>query len=733
MTDPLIPGAARDGRRFATPPLLQMEATECGAASLGIILAHYGRWVPLEELRVACGVSRDGSKASGVLRAARAYGLHAKGYKRDLADVSDLRLPLVVFWNFNHFLVVEGIDRRRGTVFLNDPAQGHRTVSMAEFDDAFTGVCLAFAPGPEFQPGGAGPAIGRNVKKRIRGLGGPLTYVGLVALAATVPAMVVPVFTGIFVDHVLLRQSTDWLMPLLIGMGVTALGRGLIAWLLQVHLARIEIDLSLTTSRAFLWHVLRLPIEFFFQRRAGDLTVRVNGNDRVASLIAQQLAPTLIGLVSMAILGLAMLSYDWLMTVALVALTASSGLALLAASRSRETVGRTLLKHEGQMQASVMAGVQMIDTLKSSGLENEFFSRLGGVLANYLNTVQAMMRQTELLNAVPRVTTGLATALVLAIGGWRVMEGVLTIGGVVAFQSLAGSFLQPLAGLVRLGGDLQTAKGDLARLEDVQAYALDPRAADEASLLDAPPDQGGLSGAILFRDVVFGYARHGAPLLDGFSLTVRPGERVALVGASGSGKSTLGRLACGLYQPWSGDILFDDKPLSRIPPRLFHRSVAMVDQDISLFEGSLRDNLSLWNPALGEDRILRALRDAEMLDDIQSRPRRWECHVAENGANFSGGQRQRLEIARALAGDPSILVLDEATSALDPQVEAAIDLNLRRRGCTCLIIAHRLSTIRDCDQIIVLDKGRIVERGTHEELVASRGAYLRLIESEAAP
>lgn len=730
--DPLIPGTPRNGRRVATPPLLQMEATECGAASLGIILAHYGRWVPLEELRVACGVSRDGSKASGVLRAARSYGLLAKGFKRELEDFSDLRFPMVVFWNFNHFVVIEGLDRRRGKVFLNDPAQGHRTVSLAEFDDAFTGVCLAFSPGPEFRQGGDGPAIGRNVKKRVRGLGGPLAYVALVALAAIVPAMVVPVFTGIFVDDVLLRQNTDWLMPLLIGMGITALGRGLISWLLQVHLARIEIDLSLTTSRAFLWHVLRLPVEFFFQRRAGDLTMRVNGNDRVASLIAQQLVPTLIGLVSMAILAIVMLTYDWLMTLALVVLTGSSGLALLAASRSRETVGRTLLKHEGQMQASVMAGVQMIDTLKSSGLESEFFSRLGGVLANYLNTVQAMMRQTELLNAVPRLTTGLATALVLAIGGWRVMEGALTIGGVVAFQSLAGSFLQPLAGLVRLGGDLQSAKGDLARLEDVQGYAMDPRAADQTALLDAAADQGPLSGVIEFRDVVFGYGRHGAPLLDGFSLTVRPGQRVALVGASGSGKSTLGRLACGLYRPWSGDILYDGGPLSRIPPRVFSRSVAMVDQDIALFEGSLRDNLTLWNPALGEDRILRALRDAEMLDDIQARPGRWECYVAENGANFSGGQRQRLEIARALTGDPSILVLDEATSALDPLVEAAIDRNLRRRGCTCLIIAHRLSTIRDCDQIIVLEKGRMVERGTHDELVAAGGAYLRLIETETA-
>jgi len=490
--------------------------------------------------------------------------------------------------------------------------------------------------------------------------------------------------------------------------------------------------MSLTGSATFLWHVLRLPIEFFSQRHSGDICDRVSANDRVAKLLAGQLAVNLVGSLTVVLYAAVMIGYDPTLTLVAVCLAGLNLGALRLVSRAREETSRKLLKYQGQLAATSVVGITMIETLKASGGEADFLANWSGAQANHLNAQQTLTVWSTVLNVVPPLLSGLGNAIILGLGGLKVMDGAMTIGGVVAFQSLYESFSQPIAGLVNLGGDLQTIKGDLARLGDVMRYEPDPRAGDigpDPATIRAEP-RPKLSGGLELRDVVFGYNVAEPPLIDGITLAIRPGRRVALVGGSGSGKSTLAKLVTGLHRPWSGEILFDGVPMDAIPRAVLTQSLAAVDQEIFLFEGTVLENVTLWDPTARESDVAAALRDAELLDVIDARPGRLRAQVAEGGGNFSGGQRQRMEIARALAGDPTILVMDEATSALDALVEKRIDDNIRRRGCTCLIVAHRLSTVRDADEIIVLETGRVVQRGTHEEMVGQDGPYQRLIRSE---
>jgi NHLM bacteriocin system ABC transporter peptidase/ATP-binding protein len=723
---PNLPG--RGGRR-RTPTLLQMEATECGAVALAMVLAHFGHAVPLAEMREACGVSRDGSKAAGILRAARRYGLEAKGYRRDAGGLAAMPFPMILFWNNNHFVVLEGFSRRGGRYHINDPALGPRSVPRAEFEAAYSGICLVFRPTPALRPRAAPRGVTGTLRARLRLAEGAFLALCLVVVAAILPGLLMPVFSKVFVDSVLLAGFDDWVRPLLLGMAVTAVLRGFLSWLQNTLLARIALQVSLASSTAFVWHLLRLPVGFFAQRRTGDLAARVNANDRVAGLLAGELAASLIGLVSMAFFFAVMLGFHAGLALVVLAAAVLNLLALAAVSRAREDGGRLLLKEEAMLRATTAAGIQLVEPLKAGGLEPDFFARWAGVQANYLQTRQRLDVLTATVTVVPTLTAALTTAAVIGYGGWLALQGAITVGGVVAFQSLAASFLAPTRSLVRLGSDLQTIRGDVARIDDVLGEAPAARLADTARALGtgAPPRPRGL---VELRGVTFGYHRHEKPLLEGLDLTIPPGSRVALVGGSGSGKSTIGRLICGVAEPWAGEVRLDGVPLGALGHQGLAVSLAWVDQEVFLFEGTVRDNVSLWDPTLPERALVRALDDAQILDVVQARPGGLDARLAENGADLSGGQRQRLEIARALAGEPAVVVLDEATSALDPVTEQRIDQALRRRGCTCVIIAHRLSTIRDCDEIIVLQRGRIVERGTHEALLEAGGAYARLIRAE---
>jgi ATP-binding cassette, subfamily C, bacterial len=712
--------------RCRTPTVLQMEAVECGAAALGIVLGYYGRVVPLETLRTECGVSRDGSKATNVLRAARNYGLVAKGFKKELEEFGTVRLPAILFWNFNHFLVVDGYDRK--WVFLNDPETGPRKVTWAEFDRAFTGVVLVCEPGPEFKPGGRPPSMVSALRRRLAGSEDGLWFLIFITAALVLPGLVVPTFTKIFVDNVLIGAMHDWVRPLVLGMIVALLIQGGLVYLQQLCLQRMEIKLSIVNSGKFFMHVLKLPVTFFQQRFAGEIGGRVELNDRVAQLLSGQLATNAVGLFLMLFYAFVMFQYDVVLTFVSIAIAAANLVVLKVISRRRRDMNLRLMQEQGKLVGATMAGLQIIETLKAGGTETHFFARWSGYQAKALNAMQSMGVTTQLLSVVPMTLAAVNTAIILGVGGLRVIDGYLSIGSLVAYQALMASFIRPVNELVSLGGALQEIEGGLTRLDDVLNNPADERADVEVSAREKGRKMPvKLSGRLELRNVTFGYSPLEAPLIENFNLVLNPGERVAFVGPTGCGKSTISKLICGTYRPWSGEILFDGIPRDELPKHVITNSFAVVDQEIFLFEGPVRQNLTLWDATVPEQNILSACKDACIHEVIAARHNGYESLVLEGGRNFSGGQRQRLEIARALVNNPTVVLLDEATSALDPNTERQIDGNFRRRGCACVIIAHRLSTIRDCDQIVVLRDGKVEQAGTHDELVKQGGLYADLI------
>jgi NHLM bacteriocin system ABC transporter peptidase/ATP-binding protein len=715
------------GVRAHVPSILQMEAVECGAASLAMVLAYYGKWVTLEELRRACGVSRDGSNAANLLRAARSYGLECKGYRKEPSELKELRFPVIGFWNFNHFLVIEGFDG--GLAHLADPATGPRAVTAQEFDESFTGVVLTFEPGPDFKPGGSKPSLRPAIEKRLLPSKEALTYVVIAGLALVVPGLVIPTFSRIFVDDYLVHGMTDWIRPLLLGMLATAAMRGGLTWLQKHYLNRLETKLSVAGSGKFLWHVLRLPVDFYTQRFSGDIAARVAINKRLAHVMASDMANAAVDLVMVVFYAILMLTISVPLTLIGLAALAANVQAARAIQRKRIDGSRRLVREQGKLMGVSMGGLQAIETLKASGAESDFFATWAGHQAKLVSYEQQLQEVTLPFMQAPVLIQSLTTAAILIAGGLLVMDGQLTLGLLTAFQSLMASFIEPVNRGVALMGTLQEVEGDVTRLDDVMAYPVDP--ATEGERADAPPPTDGsapakLSGLVELKGVTFGYSRLADPLITDFSLKLKPGSRVALVGPSGCGKSTVSKVVTGLYAPWEGEILFDGIRRQDLPRAVLANSVALVDQDISLFEGSVRDNLTLWDSTVTEEQLVRACKDACIHNDIVSRPGGYDSLLEEGGVNLSGGQRQRLEIARALVLEPRVLVLDEATSALDTVTEKLIDENLRRRGCTCIIIAHRLSTVRDADEIIVLELGKVVQRGTHDKLKSEEGRYATL-------
>lgn len=713
-------------KRAKVPTVLQMEGVECGAASLAMILAYFGKYIPLEELRVNCGVSRDGSKASNILKAARKYNLGAKGYRKELESLKEMPMPVIVHWNFNHFLVLEGF--HKGKVFLNDPASGRRVVTEEELSQSFTGVTMAFVPTPHFQKDRKKPSLITALKKRLKGSETALIFIILIGLALVIPGLVVPVFSRVFVDDILLGGKDSWVIPLLLGMGATAALRGILTWMQKYYLLKLEAKIAITTSSRFLWHILRLPAEFFAQRSAGDITSRVQSNDNVAKLMSGRLAAAALNFAMIIFYLALMLLYNVILALIGLVIAGINVLCLKLVAAKRVDLNQRLLKDQGKLIGTGMAGLQIIETLKATGAESDFFAKWSGYQAKALNSEQELGVSSQFLTAFPTFLAGINNTIVLVLGGLLILEGQMTIGMLVAFQSLMASFMGPVTEIVGLGAELQEVEGEMNRLDDVLKYPVRQKVEGEPG--ETTPYNGEkLEGFVELQGVTFGYSSLEPPLIEDFSLTLRPGSRVALVGGSGSGKSTVAKIIAGIYRPWSGEILFDGRTRSAFPRAVIHNSLAMVDQEINMFQGTVRDNITLWDETISEFEMIRAAKGACIHDDITVRPGGYDHPVEEGGKNFSGGQRQRLEIARALAQNPTIIILDEATSALDPLTEKRVDENIRRRGCTCIIVAHRLSTIRDCDEIIVLEKGKIVERGTHEELKERAGVYVKLIQT----
>jgi NHLM bacteriocin system ABC transporter peptidase/ATP-binding protein len=714
-------------KRVKTPTLLQMEAVECGAASLGIVLGYYGRIVPLEELRQECGVSRDGSKANNVLKAARRYGLVAKGFKYDnLEKLYELKLPVVLFWNMNHFLVLEGF--KGNTVFLNDPAQGPRKITLEELDSSYSGVVLTFETSPEFKKGGTKPSIWNGLKSRLADDSLALNYVMLTGLFLVIPGLVVPTFSRIFIDDYLVANREFMIKPLLWAMAFAAIINAVLTYLQQYYLLRLETKLALKHSSNFFNHILRLPVAYFVQRFAGEIGSRVAINDRVANMIAARLSTTVIDALLVVFYAGLMLLYDVPLTIVVVLIAGLNLGVVRLVQRVRIDASRRTLQDKGKLMGTAMNGLQMIETLKATGSENEFFSRWAGYQAKSLRGEQLLGTLSETTSVVPTVVGTFATMAVYVFGGFKVMNGELTVGMLVAYQTLQQSFSRPLGNIVNFSGQLQELEGDMNRLDDVLRYPKDTQY-DREEYEKKRPQTGKvkLTGRVELRGVTFGYSPLDPPLIDDFNLVIEPGQRVALVGGSGSGKSTVAKLVSGLYRPWKGEVLFDDTPREKLPRALVTNSVGVVDQEVFLFGGTISENITMWDATIPAPRVVTAAQDGAVADVIEARQGGYDAVLAEGGANLSGGQRQRLEIARAMVMEPTIIILDEATSALDPTTESMIDDSLRRRGCTCIVIAHRLSTIRDADQILVMQRGKVVQRGTHEEMKEIEGPYRDLI------
>ena len=726
-------------RRVRTPTVLQMEATECGAASLAMILAYFGRRVPLEELRVECRVSRDGSNALYIKKAAEKYGVPGKGFQMTTEQLRGLRPPFIVFWELNHFLVVEGLARDR--VYLNDPASGRRTVSLEEFTESYAGIVFRFEPAPTFQKGGLKPSTWRAISRRIGGAYAAVVFAVMTGVALMAAELVTATFSPLFVDQILVAQRWQWIRPLLLVMGLTLLFRVLVGSMQLAGLLRLKKLLAARHSARFVWHVLRLPTPFYQQRYAGDIAGRVDGNSAVADLVSGPLATTVVGLLMVVVYGAVMFAFDPLLAAVGVVLGALNMVGIAAAQRVLADENIKVSHFGGLLAGSMMHAVQIIETLKAGASEHEALVRLTGNQARVTNASQRVTVVAGFLVVLPPFLSLVTTAAVLGLGGGHVIDGIMSVGALVAFQTLLAQFNRPFSDLVGLGSSVQTLQAELTRLDDVEQHPVDPvfdpaRAAPALTLAAAPAPTSPprrdpprrLSGRLEFRDVTFGFNRTiDEPLIKRLSLTIRPGSRVALVGSSGSGKSTIGRLAAGLLRPWEGEILYDGFPIDLIPRDVFTDQVGMVDDQTLLFSGTIRDNLTLWDDTVAEREVTRAAMDAGIHREIVRLRNGYAARLSEGGRNLSGGQRQRIELGRALVKNPALLILDEATSALDPVTEALVDDNLRRRGCTCLIIAHRLSTIRDCEEIIVLRQGKVIERGTHDELMAdASGFYAQL-------
>lgn len=721
IKSPITKGVAK------VPVVMQMEALECGAASLAMILAYYGKWIPLEQVRLDCGVSRDGSNAKNILRAARSYGLSAKGYRYEPEVLKkEGRFPCIIHWNFNHFVVLNGF--RGNKAVLNDPAKGTYTVPMSTFDESFTGICLILEPNENFIPEGKPQSMLAYAKKRLVGAGAAIVFVILTAVITSLLGIITPAFSRIFLDRLLTGENPNWLMPFTLALAGISVVQLVVAWIQAVYSLRINGKLAMVGNTTFMWKVLRMPMEFFSQRMAGDIQSRQSSNAMIAGQLVNTFAPLALNAVMMSFYLIVMLRYSVILTLIGLASVLVNLILSSIISKKRINITRVQMRDAGKLAGTTVAGIEMIETIKASGAENGFFEKWAGYQASVNTNMVRFQRMNQLLGLLPTLVSSLCDTAVLMTGVFLAMKGEFTVGMIMAFQGFLSSFISPATTLISAGQTLQEMRTDMERIEDVMKYPTDVTFENSDDSENIEYDK--LSGNIEIKNVTFGYSRLAEPLIKNFSMSLKSGSRVAFVGPSGCGKSTVSKLISGLYKPWSGEILFDGKPMSKIDRSVFTGSLAVVDQDIILFEDTIANNIKMWDNSIEDFEMIMAARDAQLHEDIMQREGGYQYKLTEGGKDFSGGQRQRMEIARVLAQDPTIIILDEATSALDAKTEYDVVKSIKDRGITCIVVAHRLSTIRDCDEIIVMDQGNVVERGTHEELMKNGGAYTQLVSNE---
>lgn len=704
------------------PVVMQQEAVECGAASLTMILAFYRKWLPLEVIRSDCGVSRDGSSAKNIVLVARKYGLSAQGFRYEPEELRDVKMPCVIHWNFNHFVVLCGMTR--GYAVINDPARGCVKVPLQEFDKSFTGIVIVFAPTKDFVPGGRPPSVWEFAKERLHGTVPAFVFIISTSLLASILGVMAPVFARVFMDNLLTNKNPEWFMPFIyLFAGLIIIQTILTALQSNINL-KITGKFAIISNGTFMWQVLRLPVDFFASRFAGDISARQSSNEGISAALIGRLAPLLINVVMVVFYLVVMLEYSAILTLLGIS-SAFFNIAITSLiSKKRLNISRMQMRDSGKLAADTISGIEMIETIKSAGAEAGFFEKWAGHHASVNTATVNGAKINGYLGNLPVLLTQISNIAVLGVGAYIIMHGDFTVGMLLAFQGFLGSFMTPVNAILGVRQEITEMRTTMERVQDVMNYEQDV-CYDGNDAKDKEYTK--LSGKVELRNITFGYNQLSKPLLENFSLSLKTGSKVAIVGGSGCGKSTVAKLAAGLYKPWSGDILFDDKRMEEIPREVFTSSVAVVDQDITLFEDSINANIKMWDNTIEDFEVILAARDAQIHQMILNREEGYNHQIAEGGKNFSGGERQRIEIARALSADPTIAILDEATSALDAKTEYELINAIKNRGITCIIIAHRLSTIRDCDEIIVLDRGTVVERGTHDELYAKNGKYKDLV------
>lgn len=707
-----------------TPTIYQMEATECGAASLSMIFAYYGKHMPLEKMRIETGVSRDGCNAKNIMRAGKKYGFEVKGFRKSLDNLLKLTPPCIIHWNFNHFVVYEG--QKGKNYYINDPAMGRRKLTYEELDDAFTGIVLTFEKKKEFRKSKKERTLFSFIKTRLKGQYSSIMALIGIGLLLVFPGMVIPVFSQVFIDDILLGGNTDWMTAFLAIMAFTMLFQAVLTLYRSLLLLKLQNKMSMISAHKFLYHMFRLPMNFFDQRYADDLAERVENNNNVSNFLAGDLAETMLNIFVACFYLILMLSYSPLLTLIGIAGIAINMTLVKASSKVIANSTMKMQQDQGKLVGAVFAGLNITSTLKAAGAENEYISRILGYYAKTIRMEQKLGSVQQYLNAIPEVFNGGADILVLMMGGILVIKGNMTAGMLIAYTSLLGSFVAPVNKLVEFIQKIQTLKADMNRVEDIMRYEEDEKFRTKAKNITMTEK---LSGDVELEGISFGYSILEKPLVEDFHFHLPSGSSIAFVGASGCGKSTVSKIVSGLYIPWSGEIYMDNMPVRDIPKEILSSSVSTVSQNITLFSGTIRDNLTMWNKSILEEDMIQAAKDACIHDIITKKPGAYEYVLTEGGDNMSGGQRQRLEIARALVTNPTVLIMDEATSALDPLVEKQIMDNIKRRGCTCVIVAHRLSAIRDCDEIIVMEHGKIVQRGSHEQLMSQPGHYQKLVQT----
>ena len=709
------------------PVVMQMEMLECGAASLTMVLAYYDKWIPLEQVREDCSVSRDGSNAKNILIAARNYGLTAKAYRYDPERLKEVgKFPMIVHWEFNHFIVLKGFKGNK--VYVNDPARGDVVMTYDQFDEGYTGICLMFEPGENFEPSGTKKSVLAFAKSRLKGASVAIAFVSITTFISSVIGIILAGFSRVFMDRLLTGNDPDWLLPFIIGLSGVVIVQIISSCINAIYSYKIDGKMAIVGNMTFMWKVLRLPMKFFSQRLAGDIQQRQASNASIAGTLVNTVSPLILQTFMLVFYLVVMIRYSLLLTlVGLVSLVGQIFVSRIISAK-RVNITRVMMRDSGKLAAATVSGIEMIETIKASGAENGYFEKWSGYQASVNTQNVRFMRINSYLGLIPPVLSALAGNAVLILGVYLCMRGEFSVGMVMAFQGFLEAFMQPAEQLIDAGQQVQELRTEMERVEDVMKYPVDVEYAD--SEIDEDADYDKLSGTVELKNITFGYSRLAPPLIENFSMKLETGSRVAFVGSSGCGKSTLAKLISGLYQPWEGEILFDGKHINEIDKSVFTGSVAVVDQDITLFEDTIENNIKMWDNTIEDYEMMMAARDARIHDDIMQREGGYRYRLTEGGRDFSGGQRQRLEIARVLAQDPTIIILDEATSALDAKTEFEVVNAIKQRDITCIVIAHRLSTIRDCDEIIVFDQGKVVERGTHEELMALNGAYTQLVTSE---